>query len=544
MKLSVLLFTLIFCALSYAQTPIPAGPVNGTWTFSGSPYLIMGEIGIPSGEMLTIEPGVTVEFQGHYKFSVQGQLLAVGNENDTILFTINDSTGFHDITIPDGGWNGIRFGYSNPGDDTSRISYCLFAFGKANGSATPDKQGGAIAVDDYPNLVISHNTFYNNAAFDNGGAIAVMNADVTLESNMFYHNNARNGGAVATYKSDLNMRKCILIDNRALNSGGAISLFSSSDGEFTSNLMAGNFADYGGAMQLELNCSPLIRNNLIYSNAANEEGGGVDLEDNCQATFNNNTITGNFALLGGGIDVEVNTSPTFRNDIIWENTAFVDGNQIHLFSEDSDPNFYYCDIQGGKDSIGTWYGDDIYLSYNGIYENNSDLDPDFITEGNYQFLLNDESPCIDAGDPDEQYNDLEDPGNLGYALWPSKGTVRNDMGAYGGPHAFFYDVTTGIEHPTNPVSTNQSCILYQNFPNPVSDQTRINYKLFETGHTVVSIMDMQGRGVLRLVDQKQSKGLHHVEFDAEKFNLNDGVYFYRLQIGNSIITRKLIVRKF
>ena len=347
MKITTLLSALILCALSYAQTPIPAGPVNGTWILSGSPYLIMGEIGIPAGEVLTIEPGVTVEFQGHYKFSVQGQLLAVGNEYDTILFTINDSTGFHDINIPDGGWGGIRFGYSQPGDDTSRISYCLIAFGKANGATYPDKQGGAIAAGNYPNLVISHNTFYSNAAIEHGGAIAVTEADIIIEHNFFYHNVALTGGAVAANASNLSIRKCIFVDNHASNSGGAISLYLSSNGEYTANLMAGNFADYGGAMQFETNCSPLVRNNLIFSNVAYEEGGAADLEDNCQATFINNTITGNYALFGGGIDVEVNSSPTFRNDIIWENTAFVDGNQIHLFSEDSDPDFYYCDIEGG-----------------------------------------------------------------------------------------------------------------------------------------------------------------------------------------------------
>ncbi len=80
---TLILFTVLFFAgaESLAQTHIQSGPVFGTWSFTGSPYYIEGEIAIPVGQTLTIEPGVLVEFQGHYKLTVQGQLLAVGTAN-------------------------------------------------------------------------------------------------------------------------------------------------------------------------------------------------------------------------------------------------------------------------------------------------------------------------------------------------------------------------------------------------------------------------------------------------------------------------------
>ena len=55
-------------------------------------------------------------------------------------------------------------------------------------------------------------------------------------------------------------------------------------------------------------------------------------------------------------------------------------------------------------------------------------DPVFvsITLGSEDFQLQDGSPAIDGGDPDPMYDDLYFP--------PSKGTVRNDMGAYGGTY--------------------------------------------------------------------------------------------------------------
>ena len=534
---------LTICAVSYAQTIVPPGEVNGTWAPSGSPYLITGDIGIPAGQLLTVEPGVKVEFQGHFKFEIQGQLLAVGNEYDTIRFTINDTTGFHDINIPDGGWHGLRFGYSTPGDDTSAIGFCRIEYGKAVGNTDDDRQGGAIAIKKYPNLVIFRSVFYQNAAYENGGAIAVSDADITLEKSIFYKNKSStgSGGGIAVVSADVSIKKCAFFDNRAGNSGGAVSFYLNSGGEITTNMMAGNFADYGGAIQLENSCNPVVRNNLIYSNVADEEGGGADMELNCQPTFINNTITGNYALFGGGIDVELNTSPAFRNDIIWGNTAFVDGNQIHLFSEDSDPDFYYCDLQGGRDSIGTWDGGYEY-TYNGTYENNMNLNPDFIDTENYNFLLKAESPCVDAGDPDEQYNDIEDTDNPGYALWPSMGTVRNDMGSFGGPYAYYYYyILTGIHNPAATSVTNRACILFQNVPNPARDITTISYRLPVSGHTLLSVYDMQGKEIVRLVNRYQARGLHSIRFDIQKYNLPPGIYLCRLQTGNSYDTGKLII---
>ena len=112
--ISLCFITLLFLSTfesqrTYAQTEIPAGDVSGTWTKANSPYNINGEITVPDSLTLSIEPGVEVVFTGHYKFNVQGRLLAIGTETDTIVFTINDTTGFHNVNIPDGSWTGIRF---------------------------------------------------------------------------------------------------------------------------------------------------------------------------------------------------------------------------------------------------------------------------------------------------------------------------------------------------------------------------------------------------------------------------------------------------
>ena len=172
MSCKFLIFMLIFLSLGtvFSQTPVPGGNVSGTWTLSGSPYQINGDITIPNSQSLIIEPGVLVEFQGHYKFNVQGRLLAIGTETDTIVFTINDTTGFSNPDIPDGGWHGIIFNNTPAVNDSSKIIYCTLQYGKAVGPFWTDNEGGAIKVYSFNKLLIAHCLIDNNMAYGGGGS--------------------------------------------------------------------------------------------------------------------------------------------------------------------------------------------------------------------------------------------------------------------------------------------------------------------------------------------------------------------------------------
>ncbi len=60
---------------------------NTTWTFSGSPYYVVGNVQIPSGVTLTIEPGAKVVYTGAYEILVQGAIIANGTTDNRITFT-------------------------------------------------------------------------------------------------------------------------------------------------------------------------------------------------------------------------------------------------------------------------------------------------------------------------------------------------------------------------------------------------------------------------------------------------------------------------
>jgi uncharacterized repeat protein (TIGR01451 family) len=83
--------------------------------------------------------------------------------------------------------------------------------------------------------------------------------------------------------------------------------------------------------------------------------------------------------------------------------------------------------------------------------------------------------------------------------------------------------------------------LYQNYPNPFNPTTSISYELLGTTQVNLTVYTMLGQAVVTLVDEVQQSGLHTAILDAK--NLPSGVYFYRLQAGSHIETRKLTLMK-
>lgn len=96
------------------------------------------------------------------------------------------------------------------------------------------------------------------------------------------------------------------------------------------------------------------------------------------------------------------------------------------------------------------------------------------------------------------------------------------------------DVRQSPELPT-------SFALYQNFPNPFNPTTMISYQLPANSLVSLKVYDILGREVATLVNGRQSAGSHSVKFDTG--NLASGVYFYRLQAGSFVQTKKMVVMK-
>lgn len=84
-------------------------------------------------------------------------------------------------------------------------------------------------------------------------------------------------------------------------------------------------------------------------------------------------------------------------------------------------------------------------------------------------------------------------------------------------------------------------ILAQNYPNPFNPATQIRYNIPSDVQVNLSIYDLQGRTIANLVNQTQPAGSYVVDFNASE--LASGTYFYRLEAGSNVATKKMILIK-
>lgn len=83
--------------------------------------------------------------------------------------------------------------------------------------------------------------------------------------------------------------------------------------------------------------------------------------------------------------------------------------------------------------------------------------------------------------------------------------------------------------------------LFQNTPNPFNPKTTITYQIPITSKVELNIVNLLGEKVTTLVSEKQPAGNYQIEWNATDFA--SGLYFYNLQAGNSIKTRKMLLLK-
>jgi len=423
-----LLFLTGLQAQASTCTPVSGILGGGHWTTNGSPYCVQGDVQVYG--LLTIDPGVTVSFDGNYEFLVGGQLQANGTSNAPVLFT------------PTGAncWKGIAFEDAVPGSFFNwtiiekacqsgvRITNTPPAFTNCiiRNNYTPT-WGGGILADVTPGLtlamdhcLISSNLagVYNSGNGEGGGVWvngSFLLVQSTVVSNRTLGHDGYGGGVFAQH-GDCTLNNCTLAHNvpnaTASDQADAVYYWSGAS---------------GGTLQVA-NCM-IYSNGIPGSGTANGSGGAVYAYDgkaklvNCivsgnaheglyfwtaQASVINCTVTDNAPDYWGI------TSPNVYAGITNSIVYFNGGN---LYQIGGYANVAYCDVHGSPVTPGV-----------GNINYTPGLCPNFsLIQG---------SPCIDAGSPSPIYNDgcID---NQGVCTPSSRGTTRNDMGAYGGPGACY-----------------------------------------------------------------------------------------------------------
>ncbi|NOX65590.1 MAG: T9SS type A sorting domain-containing protein [Chlorobi bacterium] len=121
----------------------------------------------------------------------------------------------------------------------------------------------------------------------------------------------------------------------------------------------------------------------------------------------------------------------------------------------------------------------------------------------------------------------------------------NSFGFYGSKIVLFYSTLTDVVEGNLNIT---KFSLDQNYPNPFNPSTKIQYTIAKSpllggdgrsGLVTLKVYDILGREVATLVNKNKKPGYYEVHFNAS--SLTSGIYFYRLQSGNFIQTKKMIL---
>ena len=109
--------------------------------------------------------------------------------------------------------------------------------------------------------------------------------------------------------------------------------------------------------------------------------------------------------------------------------------------------------------------------------------------------------------------------------------------------AIRYSAAVQVDIPTSIVSNSHPSrfLLHQNFPNPFNPSTVISYELPKSTRVRLSLFNTLGQLVEVLVEEEQQTGRHEATLDAS--SLASGVYVYRIEAGEYVQTKRLLLLK-
>ena len=428
MRTKLLLAFLLCTLFAKAQTIEVSGLQSGCW--EADTIMIIDNVVVQ--DSLNIMPGTTVLFDGFFNILVEknASLKALGSENDSILFTVADTTGFSIFDSGRGGWNGIRMEKAGQ----CRFEYCRFQYGKA--ALDNDQDGGALRIFNSHDVEISHCTLFCNFSREHGGGLnaedsKVMMHDCSINNNLTYSRidtiYFMYGGGLRFLKCEVDITKTDFRNNNGESAiGGALSI-DSCLARIDRCQFEYNYGINGAGLYMircyDNPCS--ITNSLFSDNTSGHFGGGLAISDSSPLVANLTVVNNHsIGVNCGGIFFYQQSSPVLWNCIVYGNTndaPLEEPVQMWAWTyEDYAPAFHNCVVEFGLENISGY-------EYIHVYENCYDTNPLFTAPNEQNYRLGFDSPCVDSGSPDTPeavLNGFDLDGN------PRVAGSRIDIGAY------------------------------------------------------------------------------------------------------------------
>jgi len=473
------------------------------------------------------------------------------------------------------GKGGAIRGYINPGKMT--IDNCSFLGNEA-------LYGGAV--------------YCNSGSSDNRD-----NSDIQISNSSFEENEATYGGAVFSDRHNMVLTTCKIRGNEASSqAGGFYSRYAAS--KLINTLISGNKSlHHAGGIYFNTETGAEIINSTISGNNSGDRGGAISLINSSTISVDNSILWGNSS--GSGNNVYVSAACTVNVDYSLYGNAAGDVNVVSggawnaTNSLTSNPDFTdpLTATSGNTPNLsGDYTLKNTSPAIDAASNANLPAGVSYDLEGNDRIIDGDDNvtATIDMGayeyDPPEvplpisllyfradktkhgvklTWETASETNNAAFIIYRNERPIARMDGAGTSSEPHFYEYTDVsvvpgrsytyiladmdfenkiIKHDAEAVNILVSeeiiaaeFFLGENYPNPFNPGTSIDLYLSQSKDIILSVYDVNGREVEKLIEGIMPAGQHSFYWNASGHE--SGIYFYRLISGDLIQTRKMVLMK-
>ena len=375
------------------------------------------------------------------------------------------------------------------------------------------------------------------------------------------------GAGIRNYQTNLSVNNCVIENNSNNYSRGGGIYNDNNFGDVIFNItvdnciIRNNLSRYvGGGFYNNGLYYCIINNSEFYNNTSSDSPGAAIADlDNSEYSIiklTNCIIRDNHSYCLAPIDITyrnwldvVDDYDKITNCTIVNNTAELMSSGLYI-RNNSLVSDHFIEMTNNVIFNNGSYSIYIPEYNNGLPEMNncaSDKEPDFEYEGSNNIIISSNN----SGDPYSPY--FSDPDSDHWWIQEASplhnaGVWTDDVPLYdlvgyardGLPDIGCYEFDpTSIEE--DELSVPYITKLYQNYPNPFNPSTNIKFSLAKEDHVELTVYNIKGQLVDRLVHEKLKAGHHSVMFKAD--HLNSGVYYYTLKTGDKSLSKKMLIVK-